>query len=813
MQFELLEKLYKKSEITADELKSLFPEYIPYLAGAGRLDLIKRMVETIGEAKNLKSYIVTGKALVEASKAGHTEMVNYLLYEISTPANLLQKSFYDRPLSSDDKHQYQAMEEAARGGHFDVVKLLVAAYKSIHSRIDDRIDYLILLNVLSDSKSMDMAAENNHADILKFLIDEYKIAYGSFHHTSSRPPLPHQLIEAAVKRDSVDLVKALRPYLDSYKVHQLEGSSLKQNKQKVFMYLFGKKKMVRHLVYDAYFAAEYLEHASIVNRLLKILPDVDEELISGLDDKKGTYPAFHAACNRGYTKLLDKILEFVPIENRLEMFTSKKPHSISGLQTAANKEKVRFIPVLLERAADNAFELVKQDDYLSLRIAVKKGLIDSVKLMLDKVPEADKSAALSHIPEKWQKVLSDEPKRHLLWQEIGKGRARWQAVNRGKNPPERVRADITSPYFFSQKVYDDLLPLMREVAKVEGNAEAEYRTYKLAVLFPNTQEALRYLRDYTETNKEKKQPIHDACLFELPINGIWNVSRWKDLVLKYGYGFAEYLEHAAKVERVVTEDKIEFPDSPAKIRALASKFHYERAAERPDLARVAMEYKVSEERFNMALDFLKKNGKASDNLPPIFLDGNDLFKEDSAINPKISGFYMVKLDASDPRALFLGDITNCCQSIGKEGDPFAKHGASSADGGFYVWKKKTDGKITEDDPIIAQSWAWISQNNAVTFDSYERLSGDYNFLLKPFLDKFEEIATGAPPKYGFKRVTIGKGGETPKDLPYPDAEPPERPKDFKYRGTMEATYDSKTQYWVKRTDLTDDKTKEQPSKS
>ena len=72
-------------------------------------------------------------------------------------------------------------------------------------------------------------------------------------------------------------------------------------------------------------------------------------------------------------------------------------------------------------------------------------------------------------------------------------------------------------------------------------------------------------------------------------------------------------------------------------------------------------------------------------------------------------------------------------------------------------------------------------------------------MLKPFLERFEGLATAPAPGYAFQKVTIGKGGETP-ELPYPDAQPPERPKDFTYNGrAMEAMYDSKEQYWVKRT--------------
>src|SRR5690606_19895630 len=108
----------------------------------------------------------------------------------------------------------------------------------------------------------------------------------------------------------------------------------------------------------------------------------------------------------------------------------------------------------------------------------------------------------------------------------------------------------------------------------------------------------------------------------------------------------------------------------------------------------------------------------------------------------------------------LGKLTNNCQSIDSNGKSCTVHGMTSPHGAFYVWQKKTNGKIVpQKDKIVAESWAWISKGrHAVCFDSYERLGPAYNGLMQPFLEEFsfrvQEIGD-------FSKVHLGKDQDTP----------------------------------------------------
>lgn len=76
------------------------------------------------------------------------------------------------------------------------------------------------------------------------------------------------------------------------------------------------------------------------------------------------------------------------------------------------------------------------------------------------------------------------------------------------------------------------------------------------------------------------------------------------------------------------------------------------------------------------------------------------------------------LPRSDPRGLFLGNHTGCCQHPYGAGHNCAWHGQESPNGGFFVLENRQG-------EVVAQSWAWLSQQGGVVFDNVEgyRLQG------------------------------------------------------------------------------------------
>ncbi|MBX9950787.1 MAG: hypothetical protein K2Y39_16575 [Candidatus Obscuribacterales bacterium] len=75
----------------------------------------------------------------------------------------------------------------------------------------------------------------------------------------------------------------------------------------------------------------------------------------------------------------------------------------------------------------------------------------------------------------------------------------------------------------------------------------------------------------------------------------------------------------------------------------------------------------------------------------------------------LTGYF---LDRNDPRGLYLGHYTNCCQHPEGAGRSSAWYGQESPYSGFFVITDRNGN-------IIAESWAWVSDDGSLVFDNVE----------------------------------------------------------------------------------------------
>jgi len=104
------------------------------------------------------------------------------------------------------------------------------------------------------------------------------------------------------------------------------------------------------------------------------------------------------------------------------------------------------------------------------------------------------------------------------------------------------------------------------------------------------------------------------------------------------------------------------------------------------------------------------------------------------------------LDPLDPKGWFLGEITNCCQSLGGVGSTCAESGMQEPDKGFLV--------IEDGSEIIAQSWIWVSDGK-LTLDSVES-KGLSNTQLERVAGTIKEWCSKATLTIFVDEVFIGK---------------------------------------------------------
>ena len=85
--------------------------------------------------------------------------------------------------------------------------------------------------------------------------------------------------------------------------------------------------------------------------------------------------------------------------------------------------------------------------------------------------------------------------------------------------------------------------------------------------------------------------------------------------------------------------------------------------------------------------------------------------------PKVSGevgeYVYEMIDLTDPRAIIIGYLTDCCQRLGHAGELCMEHSMVDKHGRLFVIRDKND-----PEGIIAQSWVWRNQD-VICFDNIE----------------------------------------------------------------------------------------------
>lgn len=475
---------------------------------------------------------------------------------------------------------------------------------------------------------------------------------------------------------------------------------------------------------------------------------------------------------------ISEMLDYAVAENDMPLIQE----IISGMEMVGGRQLV--------------LDILRQSNYVAVRspITQGQGLITEYFLSL-LPPEEHERAVYNQNRPHWAQHIRGEMRRSDLVQQIYSGRHRWMAMT-GAEAPDDVLTDY-SPYRFKEKLYQEVLEFTRVAGAAEHDGDYKINAYKLSVLFASMEEIENYLRMFaSKWGNDSRKIVHDACLFQLPDDGLWDPRLWKTLVQKYGPDAYGTLRRAAEIEGFI--DRKHFPQTLDEVNAVVALKSYRRAKENPELAELCTKYSRTEADFNKVLDWYKANRKTQDHMPDVTIDGETIGHPD---------YYLTRLAPDDLIGFFLGEknITNCCQRIGDNGEAAALDGMSSPYSCFYVVRQKTDGQITgKADRIVGQSWAWVGRDNAIVWDSYERARSKHDRLVQPFIEQFAHEVVG---KYSFtdhadgqaktiSSVQLGVDGQTP-PLNVPHFATPSLPINYtgKYPNGSECR-DSFTQYAI-----------------
>lgn len=317
----------------------------------------------------------------------------------------------------------------------------------------------------------------------------------------------------------------------------------------------------------------------------------------------------------------------------------------------------------------------------------------------------------------------------------------WQRLTRNLPPNGLLQYD---PAPFKAPLFADIVAIMK-TEKYTG-AAAHHYAYRATALFQSGERVLQYLQKWGDANS--RQPLHNLLQkIEIPRGDLRNVNLndWGDAALRHGPQMAKLVKFCKDIPSPARSDD-GASWSLTKTREIAAQYVYARGSEHRALAALCHKHSVTERSFNTALDIIARTPVHQKNLPALDIAGKDF---------DMPNAHFRLLDSSDIRGLFLGELTDCCQSIGAAGDKCATHGFTSPNGGFYVIE-------TDKGEIIGQTWAWRGEEGELVFDSLEMLKGRVSpQQWYELMTQVVKHISDRKAQHGITAFMLGTSGETP----------------------------------------------------
>lgn len=258
-------------------------------------------------------------------------------------------------------------------------------------------------------------------------------------------------------------------------------------------------------------------------------------------------------------------------------------------------------------------------------------------------------------------------------------------------------------------------------------------------------------------NTESKAPYSKLCeSIYLPKGPIKRLKAWQAMVQQQGERGFIYFSRADEIEKYwqsrCTTRLVSFQSAK---QAWAWK-HYQAEMEQEQQWAILCEmHGVDVSRYQRGKRLLPLLETARDDFPDVFIKGEDYAQA-------FDNYAIVKLSKSDMHLLLLGELTDCCFSVGRNGERCINDLLNQSDKSVYVLlKRKRKTKAFLDDSgkinyrecrIVGFTYVWRSVCGNVCFDSVESMK-QVDKTCSAHL--FQELASNLASKTQCKRVTKG----------------------------------------------------------
>lgn len=234
-----------------------------------------------------------------------------------------------------------------------------------------------------------------------------------------------------------------------------------------------------------------------------------------------------------------------------------------------------------------------------------------------------------------------------------------------------------------------------------------------ALLMPEPDALMKYLRQWGSRLKNPAGHPMSQCLKHLTVQAYDPAicyEAWGEGMKRYGPRFAFYCNYARHLP-VPPCDKLGHP-SLQKTRDALMDVAYKDAKSDPELAEFCFRRAIPEKDFNTAAELLRRYHEPDskpDTIPDYKFSGEKF---------GLPGTTFQRLAYDDPRLLFIGTFTGCCEHIGSACDETITHAISTRQSTFYAITENKTGNI------LAHSWVWVSPNDYLVFDGFETARTD-----------------------------------------------------------------------------------------
>lgn len=487
---------------------------------------------------------------------------------------------------------------------------------------------------------------------------------------------------------------------------------------------------------------------TILSEFAKISPHLQIQLL-----RSSYYSLIKQSISKNLTVVAKLFLEKLSEQERITVLSTQSYRLLKDVVSTGSIDMVKTTLELLplkERSLALRYNHAKL-----LRVACQMGRRDLVKQILDiansldvKLPKtmirsknyeacliaakAGRAEIISHF-KKYIKI----PNRILKKPFIPKGpeseRISFSALRKSQekaNLSNPIELRISNPHpDLNKETLEKYYPVMQVADGLEKTEDAKANAHKLAILFPNEEEGIKWLtRRVNRQFQASNQPLHDAMLFTVPTSHDWNPKDWGTLLRRLGDEVLDCLPLAPRLEKAYREMggkevtgldfcKLNIND----LISLSSRVSYIGADANKNFAAFcsSIKPKVTQEGFERgirAIEHVRKHPEVVDNdaIPEIgIIDGADFGHPD---------FYMRKLSKASEYdlmvSLTIGRFVRCCNHLDGATSAMAMAQTTSQNGGVYALYRKEDGEINSKSLPVGKTTVWRGKDS-ITFNSWE----------------------------------------------------------------------------------------------